>query len=755
MAKLYLYTAFHLNLAFSSIPEEQYALAVDRCYWPLMDILEKFANVKFGLEFTGYTLQKIKEVDYTFIEKLKELHRKGKCEFLGSGISQAIFPLIPKKVNEENIKIGNQIYQDILGVIPVTGYVNEQCFAEGIAEVYKSNGYKNIIVDYDNANLFNRYPEEYKYRCHKLKTNAGELNLIWSNSIAFQKLQRYAFGEMELESYLEYLNSQCFEKVERTLCMYGSDLEIFDYKPGNYDWFYNPNGSKEMDRLHKIFEYLNNSSTFNFILPGEAAVKYNSNNEINISTAQYPVVCKKQPKYNVVRWAVSGLKNTKMNTECSRIYEDLLLLDKFGFDVQEQWRDLCLLYGSDYRTKTTESKLNEYHLLLGKTQAAVEKKFSSIQEKGKEKVDYHFSLLNTKDAPIEKGFIYEYDIKFEQGEIFQDKCTLLINKEEVNFQLENVEYYRDKSIRKCKILMELPEIPSMEKIYGRFINGARRKVNTNCSLQNGIIETDTVKIKFSDRKKGTIESLVLKEISDISILGTINHGYYDDIRYSADYFSGHTILRERTLTQITDLDKSQVIYPDNINDYKVRIPIKSKINGEFGELWKIYFVYLNQSRVDIEYNFRFKDVTPIFFKTGIITFNPEFFNIETLSYAANNGGDVEQYSLKGRELNQTEMISLNVSANGCIGGTEGMFTVFDNKNEVIIQRDNSLLYTVPMIEYKEINEKYMLRLYHSLSETDDTGSIFWRGHSKFRMSITNLKYNLFNHGIISNKEAEK
>ncbi len=749
MAKLYLYTAFHLNLAFSSMPEEQYALAVDQCYWPMLDILEKLQNIKFGLEFSGYTLQKIKEVDYTFIKKLKELYSKGKCEFLGSGISQAIFPLIPKKVNEENIKLGNQIYRDILGVLPVTGYVNEQCFADGIAEVYKSNGYKNLIVDYDNANLFNRYPEEYKYQCHKIKTNTGELNLIWNNSISFQKLQRYAFGDMELASYLEYLNSQCVEKVERTFCMYGSDLEIFDYKPGNDDWFYNPSGSAEMYRLCQIFEYLNDSNTFKFILPKEAAVKCNSNNTIYVSTAQYPIVCKKQPKYNVVRWAVSGLKNTKMNTECNKISEDLRLLDKYGIDVQEQWKDLCLLYGSDYRTKTTESKLNEYHFLLGKTQAVLEKKFSRIQEK--EKADYHFSLLNMKDVPVEKGFVYEYVIKFKEGEFFEDQCILLINTEEVNFQLENMEYYRDTSIRKCKILMELPEIPSMGKIYGKFIKGDRKKVNTNCSLQNGIMETDTVKIKFSDRKKGTIESLVLKEISDTSILGTIYHGYYDDIRYSADYFSGHTILREKTLTQITDLDKSEVIYPDNLNDYRVRIPIKSKVKGEFGELWKLYYVYLNQSRVDIEYNFRFKDITPIFFRTGIISFNPEFFNIETLSYATNNGGDIEQYPLKGKELNQTEMISLNVSANGCVGGTEGIFVVSDNKKEIIIQRDNSLLFSVPMIEYREIKGKYMLRLYHSLSETDDTGSIFWRGHTKFRMSITNLKYRLYNYGIVSIK----
>lgn len=43
-----------------------------------------------------------------------------------------------------------------------------------------------------------------------------------------------------------------------------------------------------------------------------------------------------------------------------------------------------------------------------------------------------------------------------------------------------------------------------------------------------------------------------------------------------------------------------------------------------------------------------------------------------------------------------------------------------------------------MIEYKEIDEKYILRLYYFLSEIDDIGSIFWRGYGKFKMFISNM-----------------
>ncbi|NFO04364.1 alpha-amylase [Clostridium botulinum] len=753
MKKLKLYTAFHLNLAFSSIPQEQYALAIDRCYWPMIDILEKFENIKFGLEFTGYTLEKIKEVDYTFIEKLKELHSKGKCEFLGSGMSQAIFPLIPEKVNIKNIEIGNKLYEEILGVVPITGYVNEQSYSDGIAEIYYINEYENLVMEYENSNLFNKYPKEFKYKSHKVKAGEGELNLVWNSSIAFQKLQRYAFGQITEDDYLEYLNSNFDENKDRALCLYGSDLEIFDYKPGNYDWFYNPKGSDEMDRLYHIFELLNKSDKFEFVLPREVAKRNNSNKFISISTAQYPLVCKKQPKYNVVRWAVSGLQNTKMNTECNRVYENLTFLNKFNKDNEVIWKNLCLLYGSDYRTKTTESKFTEYHSLLGKTELLIEEKLDFIKKINEHKHD--FCLLNTNEHIIEDKFIYECNVKFKEGEIFKDKCKLIINGSNVNFQFEEIEYYRDNSIRKCIVVMELPKLKAKEKAYGKFVEAITAENNIQYTIKENVIETKKVNITFSRVKKGTIENLILKDISDKSILGTVKHGYYDNIRYVADYFSGHTILREKSLNQITDLDKSKIIYPDNKDIFNIRIPVKYKVNGEFGELWKIYYIYINQNRVDIEYNFRFKDTNPIFFRTGILTFNPEYFDLNNLMYKTHNGGKLEEYKLKGTEFNQTEMVSLSISSNSCMGATEGIFIIGDNKKEVVIQRDNSLLYTIPMLEYREIGEKYMMRLHHSLSETDDTGSIFWRGHSKFKMSITNTQNNLFKNGILYVEKIEQ
>lgn len=54
MAKLSLYTVFHLNLTYSSIAEEVFPEVVSRCYWPLLKLIEK-TKVPVSIEATGYT----------------------------------------------------------------------------------------------------------------------------------------------------------------------------------------------------------------------------------------------------------------------------------------------------------------------------------------------------------------------------------------------------------------------------------------------------------------------------------------------------------------------------------------------------------------------------------------------------------------------------------------------------------------------------------------------------------------------------
>jgi predicted glycosyl hydrolase (DUF1957 family) len=110
---LNIFAIFHINLCYSSIEEEQKTEVIKKCYWPLLNIIEKL-KIPVAIEATGFSLEEIEKRDKTFIKKLKFLINKNYCEFIGSGYCQIIAPLVPAKVNYYNLQIGNRIYSKIL-----------------------------------------------------------------------------------------------------------------------------------------------------------------------------------------------------------------------------------------------------------------------------------------------------------------------------------------------------------------------------------------------------------------------------------------------------------------------------------------------------------------------------------------------------------------------------------------------------------------------------------------------------------------
>ena len=104
MSKLFLYSIFHGNLNYSSIPEESFHEIIDSCYWPVLAAIKNF-NFKSGIEFSINTLKKISEIDPLFINELSNLIKQKKCELIFSGKEQIVSPLIPKEINAENFSI--------------------------------------------------------------------------------------------------------------------------------------------------------------------------------------------------------------------------------------------------------------------------------------------------------------------------------------------------------------------------------------------------------------------------------------------------------------------------------------------------------------------------------------------------------------------------------------------------------------------------------------------------------------------------
>ena len=362
-----LYSIWHLNLLYSSIEVERRSEVIAKCFWPLLDIAKH--GIKIGVEIPAYSLEITNEIDSTWVLEFKKLIADDKIELIGSGYTQIIAPITPYKINKTNIEEGFKVYQNLLGCAPDVWLVNEQAYSDSLISLYKSfDKIKAIVIDW--SAIYGNNPdlsESLAYCAQKLTSSSGiSLPVIWNNSIAFQKFQHLVHKQIRENEYFEYIekiscNMRASGHENSTFCIYGNDAEIFDFRPGRFHTEATVTSvNSEWDTISEIFGKLSKLG-FDFILPRDS-LQYSKNPlSITTNTLTEPVSVKKQPKYNVTRWALAGRSTPLINQYC---------FDLFGTLPE---RELCYFLSSDFRTHITEKRWHEFYGKLYELHQTIEK----------------------------------------------------------------------------------------------------------------------------------------------------------------------------------------------------------------------------------------------------------------------------------------------------------------------------------------------------------------------------------------------
>ncbi len=656
MSELNLYSIFHFNLSYSSIHEEDHSIVIKNCYRPLLELCEKH-RLPLGIELTGSTLERINELDSAWVEQLRDMCQRGMCELLASGYSQIIGPLVPQKVNEKNLETGLKIYEEILGVKPKIAYINEQAFSSGLADMYIDMGFDSIFMEWNNVYSANNglwNPEWQYYPQYAIGASGRKIPVIWNNAVSFQRLQRYIHGEISSEEYTGYLESHIGLKG-RSLCMYGNDVEIFDYRPGRYYKEAELNREGEWKRFEELIKTVKNSGLYSFILPSDVLRTGDEKafNELKLSTAASPIPVKKQSKYNITRWALTGRDDVRNNGVCYKLFSMIERLSAVNkqprAEIDEYWKELCYLWGSDFRTHITDEKYTEFI----KRQGILEYRLRRSQESG----------VRSQELP---------------AVLHPSSCTVLRDSHYLT------------------------------------------------------VETPAVKITVNSRRGMAIDSLIFKEMCEMPVLGTLHQGYFDDMSWGVDLYSGHVIVQPLNQTKITDLEQVKIVRSQESGVRTIFCSIKTPL----GIIRKTIYIFEDKPKIEIEYVFEWNGLKDASFHAGIMTFNPEAFDEETLYYATHNGGPEEKYYLKGHDFNHSQPVSQSViSATHCLGATEGMVMIGDKDKTLIIRTDKYPVSAQPMVEFHKVDDKFLLRLYHSLGEHDETSYWMWKGRIDWRVSM--------------------
>ena len=637
---LQLYNFFHLNLAYSAISEEDRSQVIEHCYWPLLR-LARDRDLPFGIECSGYTLETIAAIDQNWIRELASLVNGGPCELIGSGYAQVIAPLVPPEVTSANLRIGNKVYQDLLGTRPKLALLNEQAFSAGLVPLYREAGYEAIIMEWNNPSR--EHPDwdpEWRYLPQRAKgTGGAEIGLIWNKSIAFQKFQRYAHGELDLDELINYVAShQALHP--RAFPLYGNDVEIFDFRPGRYMTEASIQIEGEWKRIDAFYAALLQMPGMCFIRPSEVMKLQDQPGAgqcLELSSAAQPIPVKKQDKYNVVRWAVTGRDDLSINTKCRQIF---VAMQKSSAASEEDWRELCYLWSSDFRTHITDKRWMAYQRRLSK----VVKRWCR-DEIGK-----------ASSEPVQTPVL------------FSAQCAR----------------------------------PSLEiDRRGHFLE----------------VRGERIEVRFNCLRGLALDSFTDKALAQYPVCGTLHHGYFDDIRWSADFYSGHLVFESPGHAKITDLNAVE----PKVFETENGLCIEASIPTPLGAIEKRWIIDDTEGRLRLTQRFHWVENVLGSLRLGHITLLQDGFDSNDLRFRTHNGGvDFESFEIKNHELSYGRAVSFLVSANQAIGMTEGVVELGDSRYSVVLECDTNQAAVIGLVVSHNIKGRRLTRLIFSARELDDT-----------------------------------
>jgi len=215
----------------------------------------------------------------------------------------------------------------------------------------------------------------------------------------------------------------------------------------------------------------------------------------------------------------------------------------------------------------------------------------------------------------------------------------------------------------------------------------------------------------------TLETLIDVTVSNRSLWGKLEHGYYNDIQWGADYFSGHLIFESPGRHKITDLTLVEPI----VTWVEGGVVVSTTIQTTLGVIEKSWFIDETAGRIVLSYKLHWNDIGLGSLRLGHITLNPEIFEESSLAFSSHNGGnDSDKFPLMGSDFDHGRAVSFLISANHAVGMTEGVVEIGDKNRSLRIEVNKAQAATVGLITHRKIRDQYFCRLALSMKELDDT-----------------------------------
>jgi hypothetical protein len=493
-------------------------------------------------------------------------------------------------------------------------------WSQGLVDAYLDAGYEALIAEWNNPrHAHPEWDDEWRYRPAWTSSPTGRrIRLLWADAVLFQCFQRAVSGEFEPEEYFARLRAHA-GPGPRHVFVYANDAEIFDHRPGRYASEPPLPERSEWERMGALVDELRGQG-LEFTTPGRllADRRFEPAASVALSSAANPIPVKKQGKYNVTRWALSGWDNVGVNTRCFAMAKEL---ERRG-GTPRDWQLLCRAWGSDLRTHLTEKRWRRFARALPHRRAAP-----------------------SADT----------------------------------------------------VFVEAP-------LRSRVVERAGKRL---------ALGTDGVRAVLNLRRGLALDALRLRQSGEAPLVGTLPLGHFDDIEWSADFYSGHAVLELPGERRVTDLE---AVEPEiELRPQYVRVA--ALVPTLHGPLPKEVRAYAH--RLELRYGFSAWGERPrATLRAGALTLLDGGLGSD-LWVSCANGGALERMPL-GDACDHGRGVSSLVSATTAFGATDGWIAIDDGRRGFQVSWPQEEAAALPLLTARRAGAKRFVRLAFSLSELDET-----------------------------------
>jgi len=212
--------------------------------------------------------------------------------------------------------------------------------------------------------------------------------------------------------------------------------------------------------------------------------------------------------------------------------------------------------------------------------------------------------------------------------------------------------------------------------------------------------------------------LCARELSfdGVPMLGTLAHGYFDDIDLGADFYSGGCVVElpaeHRRLTDLCD------VVP-RLSGTAEWLHVDATVSIGMGALHKRWSLGMREAAVSYQVFLEVAERPHGTVRTGNFTLLPSAFS-GPLQIGCKNGGELfERHEIR-EDIAQDAPASTLVSAHTGLGATDGVVEIGDARRCLRFEWDPAECAAFPMLHHRAAEPGFLTRLIFSLAELDET-----------------------------------